>query len=54
MKTKGFIGFAVERTAFWEPLVDHRAKKITREAAVAEIAHRYEEFVGIFERASPS
>ncbi len=37
----GFIGFAVGRTDFWEPLVDWRAKKITREAAVAEIARRY-------------
>jgi 5-dehydro-2-deoxygluconokinase len=51
---KGFIGFAVGRTDFWEPLVDYRAKKITREAAVAEIARRYEEFVGIFEKARPS
>jgi 5-dehydro-2-deoxygluconokinase len=45
----GFIGFAVGRTDFWQPLVDWRAKKITREAAVAEIARRYREFVGIFE-----
>jgi 5-dehydro-2-deoxygluconokinase len=48
---KGFIGFAVGRTDFWEPLVNYRAKKITREEAVAEIARRYEEFVGIFEKA---
>jgi myo-inositol catabolism protein IolC len=45
----GFIGFAVGRTSFWDPLVDWRAKKITREAAVAEIARRYQEFVEIFE-----
>jgi len=45
----GFIGFAVGRTSFWDPLVDWRAKKITRNAAVAEIARRYEEFVEIFE-----
>jgi 5-dehydro-2-deoxygluconokinase len=50
----GFIGFAVGRTTFWEPLVDVRAKKITREAAVAEIADRYEEFVGIFEKGRSS
>ena len=49
----GFIGFAVGRTAFWEPLVDFRAKNIAREAAVAEIARRYEEYVGIFEKARP-
>jgi len=45
----GFIGFAVGRTSFWEPLVDWRGKKITREAAVAEIARRYQQFVEIFE-----
>ena len=46
----GFIGFAVGRTTFWEPVVDWRAGKLTREAAVAEIARRYHEFVVIFER----
>ena len=51
---KGFIGFAVGRTDFWNPLVDFLARKITREAAVAEIARRYREFVGIFEKARPS
>jgi myo-inositol catabolism protein IolC len=47
----GFIGFAVGRTSFWNPLVDMRARKITREAAVAEIAALYREFVDIFEKA---
>jgi myo-inositol catabolism protein IolC len=46
----GFIGFAVGRTDFWEPLVNWRAKKMTREAAVAEMARRYREFVDIFEK----
>ncbi len=45
----GFIGFAVGRTCFWDPLVEWRGKKITRDAAVAEIARRYQEFVEIFE-----
>lgn len=45
----GFIGFAVGRTSFWDPLVDFRSKKITREAAVKEIARRYQEFVEIFQ-----
>jgi 5-dehydro-2-deoxygluconokinase len=49
---KGFIGFAVGRTTFWDPLVDWRAKKTTREAAVKEIARRYREWVDIFEKAS--
>ncbi len=47
----GFVGFAVGRTDFWEPLVGWLAKKITREEAVAEVARRYREFVDIFERA---
>jgi len=47
----GFIGFAVGRTDFWQPLVDWRAGKSSREAAVAEIARRYLEFVAIFEGA---
>jgi myo-inositol catabolism protein IolC len=47
----GFIGFAVGRTTFWDPLVSWRAGKTTREEAVAEIARRYREFVDIFEKA---
>jgi 5-dehydro-2-deoxygluconokinase len=50
----GFIGFAVGRTTFWDPCVDWRAKKVTREAAVAEIARRYREWVDIFEKAKAS
>jgi myo-inositol catabolism protein IolC len=50
----GFIGFAVGRTAFWDPLMNWREKKITREAAVAEISRRYREFVSIFEGARSS
>jgi myo-inositol catabolism protein IolC len=47
----GFIGFAVGRTDFWEPLVGWRTKKTPREAAVREIAGRYREFVDIFDKA---
>jgi len=50
----GFIGFAVGRTDFWEPLVGWRAKKNTREAAVDQVARRYREFVDIFEKARTS
>jgi myo-inositol catabolism protein IolC len=46
----GFIGFAVGRTVFWDPLVGWRAGKSTREAAVAEVARRYREFVDVFEK----
>jgi 5-dehydro-2-deoxygluconokinase len=45
----GFIGFAVGRTVFWDPLVGWHDNKTTREAAMAEIARRYREFVDIFE-----
>ena len=46
----GFIGFAVGRTTFWKPLMAWRERKINREEAVAAIAGRYREFVGIFEQ----
>jgi myo-inositol catabolism protein IolC len=47
----GFIGFAVGRTTFWDPLIEMRAQKMTRAAAVTEICRRYREWVDIFERA---
>ncbi|MEO5814953.1 MAG: DUF2090 domain-containing protein [Gemmatimonadaceae bacterium] len=47
----GFIGFAVGRTTFWEPLVSMRDEKISREAAVAEIARRYRQWVDVFVQA---
>lgn len=37
----GFIGFAVGRTVFWDPLIAMRAGNMTRDQAVAEIAERY-------------
>jgi 5-dehydro-2-deoxygluconokinase len=48
----GFIGFAVGRTDFWEPLVGWRTKKTTRDAAVNAIAGSYREFVDIFEKSA--
>jgi myo-inositol catabolism protein IolC len=47
----GFIGFAVGRTDFWDPLVAWRDGKQTREEAVAAISNHYREFVGIFKQA---
>jgi 5-dehydro-2-deoxygluconokinase len=47
----GFIGFAVGRTTFWDPLVGWREKQTSREAAVKEIARRYREWVDVFEKA---
>jgi myo-inositol catabolism protein IolC len=52
----GYIGFAIGRTVFWDPLVAWRSKQATREQTVTEIARRYREFVDLFDRrrASPS
>ncbi|HTW61658.1 MAG TPA: DUF2090 domain-containing protein [Terracidiphilus sp.] len=47
----GFVGFAVGRTDFWDPLVSWRTGKATREQAVARVAARYREFVDVFESA---
>ena len=45
----GFIGFAVGRTVFWEPLVWWRDGKVARDEAVDLIANRYRGFVEVFE-----
>ncbi len=47
----GFIGFAVGRTSFWQPLVDYKAKRISKEEAVTYIAHNFEAWIRIFEEA---
>jgi myo-inositol catabolism protein IolC len=47
----GFIGFAVGRTTFWNPIADLLEKKITREEAASLIADRYGEWATIFELA---
>jgi myo-inositol catabolism protein IolC len=49
----GFIGFAVGRTTFWDPVADYLAQRVTRDEAVARIAARYAEWAAIFERAQP-
>jgi myo-inositol catabolism protein IolC len=50
----GFIGFAVGRTTFWNPIADLLARKVTREQAASRIAQRFGEWAGIFERAHRS
>lgn len=47
----GFIGFAVGRTSFWEPLVEWRDGKIERQQAVEKIARNYLKWVAVFEGA---
>jgi myo-inositol catabolism protein IolC len=44
----GFIGFAIGRTSFWDPLVGFRDRTLTREAAAARIADRYAEWTAAF------
>lgn len=46
---RGFTGFAVGRTTFWDPVADFLAQRVTRERAVARIAARYREWAAIFE-----
>lgn len=44
----GYVGFAVGRTSFWAALVGLRDDQLTREAAVAQVADRYGEWVETF------
>jgi 5-dehydro-2-deoxygluconokinase len=50
----GFIGFAVGRTSFWDPLVLWKNDRSKRPEAVAEIARRYREWCDIFDQARSS
>lgn len=49
----GFVGFAVGRTTFWDPVADYLAHRASREAAVSRIAQRYLEWATIYERGQP-
>jgi myo-inositol catabolism protein IolC len=46
----GFIGFAVGRTSFWDPLVALRDGKMSHDQAVEKIAGRYLEWVAAFDQ----
>jgi myo-inositol catabolism protein IolC len=46
----GFIGLAVGRTTFWQPVVDVEAKRISNEEAASQIAHNFEEWIHLFEQ----
>jgi len=47
-RVPGFIGLAVGRTSFWDPLVALRDGKVAREKAVLEIASRFMKWTQIF------
>ena len=44
----GVIGFAVGRTVFWQPLVDYKDGKSSREDAAARIAETYQGLYRLF------
>jgi myo-inositol catabolism protein IolC len=45
----GFIGFAVGRTSFWDPVVDFEAKRASKDEAAGQVAKHFEEWINIFE-----
>jgi myo-inositol catabolism protein IolC len=45
----GFIGFAVGRTSFWQPVVDAEAKHISNDEAASQIAKHFEGWIRTFE-----
>ena len=50
----GFIGFAIGRSIWWEPVGEYLAGRCSRPDAAAAIASRYRRFVDVFvEGASP-
>jgi 5-dehydro-2-deoxygluconokinase len=50
-RAPGFVGFAVGRTTFWEPLVAWKEGRSSREQSAAGIARRYRQWAEIFEQA---
>jgi myo-inositol catabolism protein IolC len=48
---RGFIGFAVGRTTWWDPMVARRENKISQDVAIAQISARFREWVDVFEKA---
>ena len=45
----GFIGVAVDRTSFWKAVVDFEAKRLSLDAAAAQIVQNVEEWSRSFE-----
>jgi 5-dehydro-2-deoxygluconokinase len=49
--TRGFIGFAVGRTTWWDAMAALRENKISRDEAIAQISTCFHEWVDVFEKA---
>jgi myo-inositol catabolism protein IolC len=47
----GFVGFAIGRSIWWDPLKAYVAGKIERSAGASQIAENYLRFVEVYERA---
>jgi 5-dehydro-2-deoxygluconokinase len=47
-KIEGIIGFAVGRTIFWDPLVELKSGKSSRDVAVEKIAQNYLDFANLW------
>lgn len=47
-KIEGIIGFAVGRTIFWDPLVELKAGKVSRDVAIEKIAQNYLDFANLW------
>jgi myo-inositol catabolism protein IolC len=47
----GFIGFAIGRSIWWDPLKAYVDGKIERSAGARKIAENYLRFVAVYERA---
>ncbi|MBV8988516.1 MAG: DUF2090 domain-containing protein [Solirubrobacterales bacterium] len=47
---EGFIGFAIGRSIWWDPLKAFLADELEREAAAAQIADNYLHFVDVYEK----
>jgi len=48
---EGFVGFAIGRSIWWNPLKEYVDGKIERSAGAAQIAENYLRFVNVYERA---
>ncbi|MGH2853757.1 MAG: 2-deoxy-5-keto-D-gluconate 6-phosphate aldolase domain-containing protein [Solirubrobacteraceae bacterium] len=51
---EGFVGFAIGRSIWWEPLKAYVDGKVERGAAVQKIAENYLRFIDVYERAEDS
>jgi myo-inositol catabolism protein IolC len=51
---EGFIGFAIGRSIWWNPLKAFLDKELEREAAASQIADNYLRFIKVYEEASAS